>query len=260
MKINDKSRSVLYWGVGYSILFILIVYILHINNNTFLKIDYQWLLVSGVPLLVALFIGGYITKFKGLGVEIESTLHEPLASINLTILDIPINMPDQDTPKEERDKLDELSVDEISNTRRLSFIVEKADNYSTDDVIDYFRKFNYLEFIEVKKLNGEFVCLIPLSEFQHKIYMNINNQFNRDMVDLFLKALGRGTLLVDFAKVCITLTVRPTDDLISVLQILRSRQSELAVVVLPMGSYSRIVTAHQIEKKIADAVLKDKNA
>jgi len=58
------------------VLFIALVLFQHYNLDV-LKLESRWLLVSGVPILIALFVGGYIKKFKGFGIELEAPEKTP---------------------------------------------------------------------------------------------------------------------------------------------------------------------------------------
>lgn len=213
--------------------------------------------------MVALVCGGYIHKFKGFGLELESKLQAPVAVLGLTVAHAAITMPG--TEKENIRRLGESSGNELSDIKRLSFIMGKKDYYGQFAIIEYFKRLKHLEFVEVKRQTGAFVCLIPMSAF--KTHREENRQSDIDYgevysstVSRFITALEQETVLDEFHDVCILTTVRRSDGLINVLERLRSHNSEYAIVVSAEGKFSGVVTLRAIEKKIADDVLQTQKA
>ena len=204
--------------------------------------------------LVALIAGGYIKKFKGFGLELESKLQAPVASLDLKVSDAITDMPGGE--KESVHRLHNLSDAEIKNIKRLSFVLEKKNYYGAHAIMEYLQALKYLEFIEVKKQSGKFVCLIPISAFQNTGECNNNiEKYNYDRVKRFRIALEQKTLLSEFSGVCVSTTVKHNDGLIGVLELLRINNSEFAIVVSPEGEFIGTVTSREIEKRIADDVL-----
>jgi len=75
--------------------------------------------ISILPLLLTLFLGGFITRFKGLGIELESTLKAPVTSLKLTASDAIIDSPGNE--KSSMMYLDNLSMEEKLSSRWLLF-------------------------------------------------------------------------------------------------------------------------------------------
>ena len=254
-----KSHLLLAVGSGISILLLIIFSILQAFDSAILKLNSQWILVAGAPLLVALVAGGYIKKFKGFGLELESKLQAPVTSLDLRVADAIMDMPGDE--KGSIRTLHNLSRDEIRNIKRLSFILEKKDYYTPHAIWEYLDTLKKLEFFEIKRQDGTFVCLIPVSAFKNVGERNGDmDPTHNDRVSRFTQALKQETLATEFADVCISITVKHSDGLIGVLEILRSNNSEYATVASPEGKFIGVVSSREIERKIADDVLYTKRA
>ena len=120
-------------------LFLLIVFgWLLAQESKLLQLPTQWLAVSLLPIIVALFIGGFITKFKGFGVELESTLKAPVTSLDLTASDAVKEIPGDD--KQSLHYLQELQYEKKQAARRLSFRSGKVGYYTPRNVNEYIKE------------------------------------------------------------------------------------------------------------------------
>ena len=72
------SRRVLVLASSLSALLLLLFGVFQQLGAAFLSLPAQWLLIAVLPVVVALFIGGYISRFKGFGVELEAALTAPV--------------------------------------------------------------------------------------------------------------------------------------------------------------------------------------
>lgn len=78
-----SHHTALALGAGISLALLITFLLFQYNQSEVLKLESRWLLVSGVPLLAALLIGGYIKSFKGFGVELEASLNKPVVNMSL---------------------------------------------------------------------------------------------------------------------------------------------------------------------------------
>ena len=100
---------------------------LHIKNSKFLTIDSKWLLISGLPILIALIVGGYIHKFKGFGIELETSLKNPIGQVNLIATDVLESISGRD--KGSISSVEKLPSSELIKYHRLSFVNGKRNYY-----------------------------------------------------------------------------------------------------------------------------------
>lgn len=261
MKRIWEEHSILIVSSFLSLILLIMFVVLQSKNSQILDLNTRWVLVAGVPLLVALVAGGYIRKFKGFGVELESKLRTPIATLKLKATDAITGV--HGGEKESTERLPDFSHEQIERTKRLSFILGKREFYGPQAIIRYFRHLRRLEYVEVKKESGEFVCLIPISTF--KIYETnveepINGEFSSPEVDRFIQSLERENVRSAYSDVCIDLTVGKDEPLIDVLKTMRGANKDLAVVVDPERCFLGIITSGDIEHRIADDVLYSRRA
>lgn len=251
MKLPKKKHGALIICCAVSIILLGVFVILQANSSKVMEMGTQWLFVAGVPLLIALIVGGYITKFKGFGIELESKLNTPIRTLSLKATDAIVSLPE--TEKQSERYLESLTQDQINRTKRLSFIANKRDYYNTYHVEMYLRKLHHLEYLEVKRENEEFVCLIPIKELNIDEINDVS--FGIEQIDKFINALRENKVVSTYRHVCIDLTVRQDEGLISVLEKLRNANRKDVVVVDSERKFVGLLTASEIERRIADDVL-----
>lgn len=66
------SHPAIVFGGCLSLLLLGIFLAFQFFDSKMLNLETRWLLASGIPILIALFVGGYIKSFKGFGVELEA--------------------------------------------------------------------------------------------------------------------------------------------------------------------------------------------
>lgn len=260
MKRIWEEHSILIVSSLISLALLIMFVVLQGKNSQILNLNTRWVVVAGVPILVALVAGGYIKKFKGFGVELESKLRTPVATLKLKATDAITGMHGDEKGSIER--LMDFSHEQIERTKRLSFILGKS-SYGQHAIIRYFRHLERLEYVEVKKESGEFVCLIPISTFKsHGTIVGepVNEEFSSREVDRFIQSLERESVRGAYSDACIDLTVGKDESLIGVLKKMRGANKDLAVVVDPERCFLGIITSGDIEHRIADDVLYSRRA
>jgi hypothetical protein len=78
-----KRHKIIISGIASSIIFLTLFLLLQYYIPSLMWLGTQWLVVAGVPVLIALFIGGYIKSFKGFGIELEAKLKSTIAYMPL---------------------------------------------------------------------------------------------------------------------------------------------------------------------------------
>ncbi len=226
---------------------------LQLRDSPVLQLEAKWLLVAGVPMLVALIVGGYVTNFKGFGFELEAKLRSPVSTLNLTARDAIAGLPGDE--KQSVARLPNFTEKQRASTKRLSFISGRQDYYGVSAVIRYLEAFPNLEYVEVKRESRAFVCLIPVEEFQRESNEPHRRRFDKHEVNRFLEALAASRVLAAYSHNCVSLTVRQDDGLISTLRKLRDANRAQAAVVNSDDHFIGLTSVRDIEHRIAEDVL-----
>jgi hypothetical protein len=75
-------------SLAVSIIILSIFFVFQYYQLKVLLLDVKWIILSGTPILIGLFIGGYIKSFKGFGLELESNLTAPISLSVVSRVDI----------------------------------------------------------------------------------------------------------------------------------------------------------------------------
>jgi hypothetical protein len=224
-------------------------------GSSVLNLEAKWMIIAGVPILIGLIAGGYIKKFKGFGVELETELEKPVEDLHLTATDAMIKLPR--ITKDDLSKLETFTPEQIKGTKRLGFTSSRKHDYISEATRMYFEKLRFLEFVEVKNPSDEFLCLIPIEIFREPPASGQADvrRYNMYQIDRFIHALEEDKTLLEFGPVCITTTVLKDADLVSALKILRNNAKKEAAVVDADNQFVGLITEAEIERRIADGVL-----
>ncbi|MFT5282401.1 MAG: hypothetical protein ACI94Z_001228 [Yoonia sp.] len=141
-----------------SLLFLGFFLYMQSKGSVILKLEAQWVAISILPILIALVVGGYIAKFKGFGIELEGKLEAPVNSIQLKATDAIEEFPGNE--KESMPDLFRVSETHRFAAKRLSFNLDKKNYYGLHAIEEYISALPNIEYFEVKRANGEFVCLL----------------------------------------------------------------------------------------------------
>ncbi len=247
----EKKDSLLI-GIGSTILLLIIFIIFQSQDASFLKLPIHWLALALSPALFSLIIGGYIGKFKGFGVELESAIKAPITSLDLTASDALADIPGDE--KKSMNYLDNMSRSKANSIRWLLFISGKRDCYGEWAVKEYLRRLPNLEFFEIRSKSGEIICFIPIEAFKTNME-NIDDQFDSNRIRSFIEAINEDSVPSEFADLSITLRIQSNAGLVDVLKRMRSENTKLAAVISETGRYIGVVFARDIESRIADSVL-----
>ena len=157
--------------------------------------------------------------------------------------------------KESTTRLPDFTEDKIEQTKRLSFISGKRNYYGTGAIRRYLKHLRKLEYLEVKKESGEFVCLVPIDEFKTNNANDCNERFSHSEISRFIEALDNDNVPVMYNNSCIQLTVGQDEGLLEVLQKMRDLNTKAAVVVDAKKRFIGLLTNTEIEHRIANDVL-----
>lgn len=245
-----KNVKTLIFGVVFSLVLLFIFGWLQSTDSKILTLPSQWIAIAVLPLLIALFIGGFIKSFKGFGIELEAALKTPITSLNLTASDAVADIKGDE--KRSMMYLDGLSSDQKNEVKWLLFRTDKKGYYRSYAVIQYLRELTKIQYFEIRGKSDKIVGFIPISVFKDSTDYN---DFNEDMIQQFITAIDAGNVAKVFKDSMITLKVSSKQGLVEVLKAMRSENAEFAAVMSPTGKYIGVVLATEVEKKIADSVI-----
>jgi hypothetical protein len=256
--MENKSTIILV-GISSSFLLLIIFGVLQEKEAKFLTLSSQWIFLSILPILIALFVGGYITKFKGFGVELESALKVSVStSIELKATDALAEIPS--SAKESIRYLENMPGEKLLSIRRLVFESGRKKYYAASAVREYLEKLTNLEFIEVRTKEGQFICYFPIKLFRGQRDRTRHYEVDMEKLERFVDAIEKDNVKASFSDIAISLVVKSSSSLVQVLKTMRDEQVDMAAVVSDSGRYLGVLFSRDVERKVADAVLRSKPA
>jgi hypothetical protein len=251
--IGKSKKKVLIIGSVISIIFISLFGYLQILDSKFLKLPPHWIAIAILPVLISLFVGGFITRFKGFGVELEAALQAPVTSQNLIVADSVADIPGDE--KGSLLYLSKLPDEKKHAIRRLLFRSGRQNYYTPNGIVNYIQQLPNLEYFDIRKESGEFICFLPVSSFRNQPFPPQPVPLNHDNIELLANAIQNDDVPVSFKESAITLKVSNDQSLVNVLKIMRIENVELAAAISTDGMYSGVIFATDIERQIANSVL-----
>lgn len=239
---------------GISMVLLIFFFILHYNDAKILTLNDKWLLISGLPILIGLFISGVIKNFKGFGLELETNLSE---KVELNLVEYITNF---STPKIEKGSiniLDQMSDSDKIKIERIQFIYGKEDYYNSNDINDYFNKLEKLKFIEIIDENNKFIALLPIKQFK-------NNNDNYEKIRKLILSIEQKKIYSDFNN-CVTDYINKNDTLIEAYKKFnqskqgKSYGDQILPVINDESNMIGIAYRNLLSNKIIDKVIKVSN-
>lgn len=225
------------------------------KDFNFMELDAKWLFVSGIPILLALFLGGYVKNFKGFGIELEADLKSPLpASLIKTVAYekiISIN-------KEGVYEINSLTPSERRKIKSLKFVLRKRDYYDVWAIEQYLYGLEFLQFLEIVNSKGQLEYLLPVSTLKS------GNEVNNQAIRNFIVNIERFRLDEKYSN-AISEKVSISDSLIIVYKRMMELYPDNSPYndfhVLPVinkkGQMIGVILKSEIERRILDDVVKN---
>jgi hypothetical protein len=257
LKQELKRHRLLLIAFGVSVVLLTIFLIFQYNDLKILNLDIKWVILSGIPVLIGLFIGGYIKSFKGFGLELESNLKEPIPMSIVSKIDI-TESPEMN--KESLPRLHSLTDVERNKINRLRFIYGKRGYYDSYAVQEHNQQLRNLKFIEIVNQEGEFLYLLSSSKLKGK---NTEQENNYEKANEFIRAVEHEKIPETYSEV-VTDHLTTSDNLIqayrkinkSVQSKFLSSKREMLPILDDTERMIGIVDKHNLETKIAEEVEK----
>jgi hypothetical protein len=253
-KMKGKTKIIVI-GACISIVFLLSFGYLQEKEAKFLSLSSQWLFISIMPVLVSLFVGGYITKLKGFGLELESALKESVStSIDLKASDAIANI--LGDKKQSMFYLANMPREKALSIKWLVFELGRINYYTPNEIRKYLYELPNIEFLEVHTRIGQFICYIPKSYFIKEGDTHKSDYFDLDKIQQFIYSIEESNVQEKFRGIAISVMVNSSDSLVQVLKVLREEQVNMAAVISEKSRYLGVIFSRDVERKVADAVLK----
>ena len=179
-----KEHIVLFFFVITSVLLLLFFAYLYCKSNlSVLSIDNKWIIVSMIPVLLGLIIGGYITKFKGFGIELEANLKKYPIPENLFLKNSHIALFKKGMQKMSTNILEDLSDERKKEVNTLQFTLKKQNYYGVGAIEEYLIALPNLLFVELVDAKNKFKYLISISKWKQ------DDNYNLDLIESFIQKL-----------------------------------------------------------------------
>jgi hypothetical protein len=259
-KQKNKNKNVLVGGF-LSLILLGIFFILKYYDFKGLELDIKWIAVCGVPLLISIFISGYIKSVKAFGVELEAHLEK---SIDIKFVK---SLPTIETYGFKKESLQFLDIVEERDKRKaikLSFISGKKNYYEQHAVEQYIRQLKNLQFFEITSEQGSFEFLIDARSFIRRSREDVRDfDVLHRKVSSLISAIENNDILVEFPQ-AISTRVKRTDSIIDAYKQFESdtqrprlqNDNQVLPVVDDSEKMIGLIDRRTIEEKISKAVLK----
>jgi len=247
LRVTLRKYATLIYGAGLTLILVeVFLYLKHINTPD-LDLDLIWLIVAGIPLSLALILGGYLRKSQALGIKLETSLQSPLGRVGM-ISGEGIDEP-PDSQKESDEYFKNLQENRRREIQRLSFVAGRPNYYHINVLKEYLEKLPNLKFIEVRDLNGRFQCLLPVKIFGYK------SHFDNEAIDRLLLGLEQQKVKELFPYDALSRTIREDESLLESLEKFRASDFAFLPLLSKGGQFLGIVERETLERRVLDQVV-----
>ncbi|ODB92813.1 hypothetical protein A3197_20800 [Candidatus Thiodiazotropha endoloripes] len=150
------------------------------------------------------------------------------------------------------DYLHGLSPKDRRNISRLVLVQGRVDYYRPYALDTYLHELRGLKYIEIRNQEGQFIALIPISEFKH------GTEINNNLLGEFIHTLEQAQILQRYSRSVITTHITEDTGLIEALKIMRRHKIQQLVVLDESNVFQGVLMARSVEKRIVDNVLQAK--
>ncbi len=205
-----------------------------------------------IPVVIALFAGGYIKSFKGLGIELEARLKSPAVTLDLKATDALESV--EGTEKDTLENLFRLPKHILKKFNRLNFVQGRAGYYNGYAVEEYLNNMPNLQYIEIKDETDSFICLLPVTILTGDT--NLTKCLPDDAkIQDFIAHLENETVQSGYAE-CAFPTFSQNDDLLRVYAALQENNADYGVLLTPERQLKGVVRKEDVQQRFADEVMK----
>jgi CBS domain-containing protein len=242
----ENRHLYLFYGSVISLTVLLLLFAVRLYKPELLDIDVKWLTVASIPLVIALIVGKFITKFSGLGLSVEVAANEEIDNPAVLKVLKPLNA----KTKSDLPELYSLSQSDLQEFNVLVFKSGQKEYYDPYAVSEYITKMPKVEYIEIVDPRDEFMTLIKIKRERFKY------KDNEEFLRRFILQIERGELPGESNVTTSFVTANQT--IVDTLNAVRESGKSFIAVVRNATERKLIgvVHEHALETYLANAVLR----
>jgi len=247
LRTTLRRYATLIYGAGLTLILIeVFLYLKHLNAPD-ADLDLVWLIVAGIPLSLALILGGYLRKSQALGIKLETSLQSPVGRIGMIsgegIDELPASQ------KESSDYLRNLQENRKKEIQRICLSTGKPGFYRAETIREYLEKLPNLKFIEVQESSGKFQCLLPAKVFGYK------SHFDSETIERLLLGLEQQKVKDLFPYDAVSKSIREDESLLESLEEFKSSDFSFLPLLSKAGQFLGIVERETLERRVLDQLV-----
>jgi len=250
--ITTGKHRLLVLGFLLTLTLLIVLAILQRLAPAAMQLDTKWIAVAAIPTVLALIAGGYVKAIRGFGFDLEFWINQPIGTaLDLKVGEVHI-LAGGILTKEDINHLNSLSMDYRRSVRRLQLFTRNPHYYDEYVLTTYMHGLPNLEYFEIARPWGEFICLIPVDLFYRG---TTRERSDIDELSRFLRSLEQDTVMEMYAADAVSLAVRANQSIIDALESLYTQGATTAVTVDSKGRAIGIVHLADIEGRITRQVI-----
>lgn len=248
----------LIWGGVVSLVLLAVFLLLQVHYPELMKLAIHWVALAALPFIFALIAGGYVSSFKGFGLEIVAALKRPFPEENIHTIDKTLKDAEfTDLFQEhgtDKDSIDRLNAFDAELKKKFTFLTfrERQEPYYTVDAISaYLQSLPNLEYLEILQSDKKFRTILPIGhyrELREGGYFGIN----RDNIEKLIEALEGSN---QYEEQLPHARVLSDEGLKAILLKMDTEDVEYAAVEARNGRYLGIIRANDVARRIAGEVV-----
>lgn len=245
--LKEKKLKLLLYACIVSLAGLVILFGIRIYAPTLLDIDIKWLVVAAIPIILALIVGRYITRFKMMGFDVELATEGRIIDHEEVFQ---ILHPFVAQRKGELGVLDAMTAAEKARPNVLAFEIGKVGYYEEGAIKRYVQEMRNIYFFLIYDKTGKFVAMI-------NIYRPLFENQGFEKVYRFISDLEQGIVPEDFGLI-IRKRISAQARIVDAYKRLRSEYPAVFIVFgdenteLPIG----YITREMAERYLASLVLR----
>lgn len=232
---------------------LLILMILQVTYPKPLGLETRWLVAATIPILIALVVGGYISRVKGPG-GIELFLAQPVSNLTLTAtssLKTPRGM-----QKGSLQTLFQLTPDQAATIERLVMTEGVPDFYGAHALAQYIEALPSLQYIEIQSQNGKFIALISINEVKNADFFDRDENLSRG-VNRLIRAIETSSVVIEYGTSAITNTATNTSGIVEALKQMRKYSTDKLIILDSESKFKGLLLEKDLEERLVDLILQE---
>jgi|GEM_PF-5114968 len=263
--INEDNKSLLL-TLAIILSFLLFIWFAFSKNQDwrYLNLPEVWFAVALIPVVLALLLLGYIKSANILGVAIETALGNAKDYPNIGTENVLRAM--EVTEKERISKLNQLTREQKQKISVLRF-KSPYQRYQRYAVLEYLTRLGNVNFFEISRRGHKsiFLSLKAFGSFegnseQIREFVEAEGKlYDEYTIERFLWALRNHLVEQMYHPYVFKLRVSADEDILDILSKMYKEGSEYAAVYDPEKNFVGILSASEIERRLAKLIVKKRS-